>query len=132
MKNLFRTFCFCSIGWFLACGATARAADTQTLGTPAGSMAVPTNLTAQQVQDALIKAADGRGWTLVSREDEKVIIRLDKGDWSSRIVMIYNTKEVQFFSNTTKEGKPKLPASWLKYLKEDSLRIMNATAVLKS
>ena len=89
------------------------------------------NLTAPEVQEALIKSADGRGWILVSRDDEKVVVRLDKNDWSARIAMLYNTREVQFFSNSTRKGKPKLPEGWIKYLKEDANRIMSSSSVLK-
>ena len=133
MKNLFRALWMCSLGWLLACGATARAnVDTALLGTPAGSIAVPMNLTVPEVQQALLKAADGRGWVLVSREDDKIVVRLERSDWSARIAMVYNAREVQYFSNSTRKGKPKLPEGWIKYLKEDSTRIMSATSVLKN
>lgn len=89
------------------------------------------NLTAPEVQQALIKAADGRGWTLVSRDDERIVIRLDKNDWASRITLLYSAREVQFFSNSVRKGKPKLPEGWIKYLKEDASRIMSSASVLK-
>jgi hypothetical protein len=130
MKRLFRTFCLASLALFFATSLSA-ATDTQALGSPAGSIAVPMNLTAPEVQEALIKSADGRGWILVSRDDEKVVVRLDKNDWSARIAMLYNTREVQFFSNSTRKGKPKLPEGWIKYLKEDANRIMSSSSVLK-
>ena len=115
----------------LACSVSLRAANSEAYGTPAGSIGVPLNLTAPEVQQALIKAADGRGWTLVSRDDEKIVVRLEKSDWSSRITLLYSSKEVQFFSNSTRKGKPKLPEGWIKYLKEDASRIMGSTSVLK-
>lgn len=132
MKNLLRTFCLCSLALFLATSVSVRAADTQALGTPAGSIAVPANLTGEEVQQALIKAADGRGWTLVARDEEKVVVRLEKNDWSSRMTLLYNTREVQYFSNSLRKGKPKLPVGWIKYLKEDATRIMAAASVLKN
>ena len=129
---MLRTLSWGIIVWLLACGVASHAASTDNLGTPVGSITVPANLTLQEVQAALIKAADGRRWTLVSRDDESVLIRLDQGDWSARVAMIYSTKEVRLFSNSTKKGKPKLPENWLKYLKEDATRIMTSTSVLKS
>ncbi|MEO6004357.1 MAG: hypothetical protein ABIZ04_24830 [Opitutus sp.] len=132
MKNLLRTVCFCAMTWLLACGASAHAAAPLNLGIPAGTIGVPLNLTAREVHDALIKAADGRGWTLVSRDDEMVVVRLEKSDWSARIAMVYSAREVQFFSNSTRKGKPKLPAGWVNYLKEDATRIMAAASVLKN
>ena len=131
MKSLFRLFSGFAIAVFLAFGVTANAAQPQNFGTPVGSLPVPGNLTAKEVQAALIKAADGRKWTLVSRDDESVIVRLDQGNWSARVAMLYNTREVQLFSNSTRKGKPKIPENWLKFLKEDATRILTSTAVLK-
>jgi hypothetical protein len=126
---MFRSFTCCAIVLFLTCGSLS--AETQNLGTPVGSIPVPRNLSAKEVQEALIKAADGRGWTLVSRDDESVVVRIDRGDWSARIAMVYNTAEVQLFSNSTRKGKPKLPENWLKYLKHDATRILTSSSVLK-
>jgi hypothetical protein len=133
MKSLLRIFSLCSFAWLCCAGAvTARGASDQALvGLPAGSIAVPANLSLQEVQDALLKAADGRGWVLVSRDNDKIVVRLEKSDWSARIAMVYNTREVQYFSNSTRKGKPKIPEGWIKYLKEDATRIMSATSVLK-
>lgn len=132
MKRLLHSLYLCSLFCFFFGTVTSRAADTQALGTPAGSIAVPGNLTAPEVQQALLKAADGRGWVLVARDDEKVVVRLDKNDWAARITMLYSPREVQYFSNSTRKGKPKLPEGWIKYLKEDATRILSATAVLKN
>ena len=131
MFNVLRIFTCCAIAVLLAFGLSARAAQPQNLGTPVGSIPVPGNLTAKEVQEALIRAADGRKWTLVSRDDESVVVRLDQGKWSARIAMLYNTREVQLFSNSTRKGKPKIPESWLEYLKEDATRILTSTSVLK-
>ena len=132
MKTMLRLFSFCALASLLAYGVAAQAAIPQNAGTPVGSIPVPANLTAKEVQEALIKAADGRGWTLVSRDDESLVVRLDQGKWSARIAMVYSTHEVQFFSNSTRRGKPKIPESWLEYLKEDATRIMTSNSVLKS
>ena len=132
MKRLLHSLYLCSLVCFFFGAVTSRAADTRALGTPAGSIAVPGNLTAPEVQQALLKAADGRGWLLVARDDEKVVVRLDKNDWVARITMLYSPREVQYFSNSTRKGKPKLPEGWIKYLKEDATRILSATAVLKN
>jgi hypothetical protein len=132
MKRLLQSFGLSSLIFFLSAALTSHAADTAGLGMAAGSIAVPGNLTPAEVQQALMKAADGRGWILVARDDEKVVVRLDKSDWSARITMLFNTREVQFFSNSTRKGKPKLPEGWIKYLKEDATRIMSSTSVLKS
>jgi hypothetical protein len=132
MKTLCRCLSLFCFTWLVASGSSARAADNQPLGTPAGSIAVPANLTAEEVQQALLKAADGRGWVLVSREADKIVVRLERSDWAARIAMVYNTREVQYFSNSTRKGKPKLPEGWIKYLKEDATRIMSATSVLKN
>src|SRR5688572_29939277 len=122
-------FWLCSLVCFFAAAFTSRAAGSDALGTPTGMIAVPANLTAAEVQQALLKAADGRGWILVARDDEKVVVRLDKSDWLARITMVYTTREVQFFSNSTRKGKSKVPESWIKYLKDDVTRIMSATSV---
>jgi hypothetical protein len=127
----FPFFWLCLLTAFVGFGVTGRADEKTDYGLVAGAIAVPSGLTAKEVQDSLMKAAEGRGWTLVSRDDEKVVVRLEKGDWVARITLLYNTTEVQFFSVASKKGKPKLPEGWIKYLKEDASRIMGTAAALK-
>jgi len=131
MKRLLPNFWLYLFAGFVAFGVAARADQKSDYGVIAGAISVPAGLTANEVQDALTKAADGRGWTLVSRDDEKVIVRLEKNDWVARITMVYNTTEVQFYSVAARKGKPKLPEGWIKYLKEDASRIMGTAAALK-
>lgn len=131
MKRLIPLGWLCLFAGLVAFAVSARAEENSNYGTIAGVISVPAGLTASEVQDALMKAADGRGWTLVSRDGEKVIVRLEKNDWVARITMLYNTTEVQFFSIAARKGKPKLPEGWIKYLKEDASRLMGTAAALK-
>lgn len=106
-----------SVSFFLS--PLLRADDKADYGTVAGSVIVPEKLSAKDIERAVIEAGAGRGWTVKSHDEEKVVLFLDKSDWVSTITVVYNTKEVDLYSKSTRKGVPKVPTSWIKYLKQD-------------
>ena len=96
-----------------------QAADPTNDGTRVGTIAVPDRLTAQEVHQCVVGAAESRGWTIVERDDEHVLVQLLKRKWVARIAIRFTAKELQLFSRSTKGGKPNVPESWIENLKED-------------
>ena len=131
MIKLFRFLSFLSLVGFLAAGSLSRAADVSDYGTPAGAITVPNGITVTEVQKCIIESAIGRGCSLRTRDEEKIVITLTQEKWSSTLTLLYSVKDVQFFSKTTKSGKPKLPEYWLKYLKQDINAKLATLAVFK-
>jgi len=92
---------------------------------------LPEGLKSSEVQKYIVESAIGRGWNIVSRDGEKVVIRLDQEKWSSTLTLVYTTTDVQIFSNSTRSGKPKLPANWIRFLKEDITKKANLHQLTK-
>lgn len=126
MKSL-RLLGFALLGSFFV-SAGLHAAD---YGTPAGEMVLSDGATAADVQKIILESAIGRGWTVVSRDSEKVVIALTQEKWTSQLTLLYTARDVQIFSRSTRNGKPRLPETWIKFLKRDintkhSLLVLNA------
>lgn len=108
----------------------AAAAETGD-GQMAGTVVVPEGLKAGDVQRSILEAASGRGWTVRSKDDNKVSIALENGRWAALLNLVYDTKEVQIYSKSTRNGKPALPEDWIKFLKQDITKSLNTKAFLK-
>lgn len=101
-------------------------------GQLAGTVVVPDGLKASEVQRSILEAATGRGWTIKSKGDDgKVALFLENGRWVALLHLVYDTKEIQIYSKSTRNGKPGLPEDWIKYIKQDVTKSMNAKAFLK-
>jgi hypothetical protein len=135
MKKLLLLVVFgCATAVVPAISASAKdksAANDSVEGQAGGTVVVPEGLKASDVQHSILEAASGRGWTVVSKDDNKVVIHLAQGRWVSELSLVYNPSEVQIFSRSTRNGKPGLPEDWIKYLKQDLVKSMNTKAFLK-
>lgn len=118
----------CVASWSPALKAEEKAAD---LGELASTVVVPDTLKLEDIQRSIIEAAIGRGWTIRSREDAKVVLFLENGRWVSTLTLTYDTKAVQIYSKSTRNGKPKLPEDWVNFLKKDITKNLNTKAYLK-
>ena len=136
MKTLLQLSRFMLLLSALFCGA--RAADTNPLeGQPAGTVIVPDGLKAADVQQAILLAGTGRGWTAKERSDGKVVLYLEQSGWRSTLTLTYDTKEIQITSVSGKIDKKtgaikklELP-SWVRYLKQDITKNLGMKAFSK-
>lgn len=119
MTKAYRLFYFLSLICLGAIGAELRAADAPDYGVVAGTVPIPAGISGEEIHKCLLEAALGRGWTIQSHDAEKVVIALDQDTWSSRLTLVYTTTEVSIFSRSTRRGKPKLPETWINFLKRD-------------
>jgi hypothetical protein len=118
--------CVSVVSPFVPAAVAAEASE----GQPAGTVIVPDGLKASDVQHSILEAAIGRNWTVKSKDDGRVKIFQENGRWVSLLTLVYDTKEVQIYSSSTRSGKPAVP-DWIKYLKQDLTKSMNAKALLK-
>lgn len=114
----------------LFAAAPVSAAD-ENYGTPAATIIVPDGLNSQEVQRCILEAGAGRGWTIRAKDDEKVVLFLEQGRWISNLTLVYDTKEIQVYSKSTRSGKPRLPEDWLKFLKKDINVKLNTLSISK-
>lgn len=117
---------------FFALFSTAQlsAADGD-YGVPAATIIVPAGLSAAEVQRCILEAGAGRGYTIRDKSDEKIVLFLEQGKWIANLTLVFDTKEVQIYSKSTKSGKPKLPEDWLKFLKKDINIKLNTLSISK-
>lgn len=100
-------------------------------GQHVGTIVVPDGLKDSDVQRAILEGVSNRGWTIKAKEDGKVVIFLEQGRWSSQLTLKYDAKEVQIYSKSLRNGKPGIPEDWIKYVKQDVTKVLNAKAFLK-
>ena len=102
------------------------AAPASELGQPAGSIAIPTGVSASAVKTAIVTALAGRQWTVVSQSDERVVGHLKHRSNEATVTFIIGSSAVemhcvgwQIDKKTGVHEKPELPDRWLKNLKND-------------
>jgi hypothetical protein len=100
-------------------------------GTQVGTLTVPDGLKTAEIQRAIVEAAIGRTWTIKSKDDGKVVISLENGRWVAVLTLTYDTKEIQVYSSSTRSGKRAIPEDWIKFIKQDITKALNAKALLK-
>ncbi|HWA88323.1 MAG TPA: hypothetical protein VG710_18995 [Opitutus sp.] len=131
MKTVFRLLPV----WCLAigfCGSSLRAQEG--VEQPAGTVVLPDGASGEQVQQAILQAGTGRGWTVRGKEDGKVVLFLEHGGWRSVLTLTYDSKEISISSNSDKldrHGNPKkhaVPTSWVNFLKQDITRNLGKAA----
>lgn len=120
----------CALFFTTAMISTATANDAVS-GDIAGQVIVPEGMKASDVQQAILEAAVGRGWTIKSKDDRTVTTFLENGRWVSNLTFVYDEKEITIYSRTTRKGKPAIPENWVDFLKQDINKILSTKAYLK-
>jgi hypothetical protein len=118
--------------------AKAVGADEADLGQPAGSVAVPEGLSAQQVQNAIIASLAGRQWTIQSKTDERVVGYLKHRSNEATLTMVYDTTKIELYcvgwainKKTGERKKPEQPEGWLKFIRGDLAKNLGRALVNK-
>lgn len=117
---------------FLIFSSGLKAAEAKPeYGAPVGTIIVPEGLKSSEVQRAILEAGAGRGWTIKNKDDEKVVLFLEKSRWVSLLTLAYDKKEIQIYSKSTRSGKERVPEDWVKYLKQDISIKLNTLSISK-
>ncbi|HEY9154494.1 MAG TPA: hypothetical protein VIM69_05145 [Opitutaceae bacterium] len=96
----------------------------------AGIINLPADVDLTSLSDVIVHAASARGWLVLSHANGKVIITNQSGNWTSQLTLLWTPDKIVIYSNSTKNGKPKLPRSWIDFLRQDIARALNPTAAV--
>lgn len=100
--------------------------DPKLFQTAVGAVEVPAGLTDQQVKNCLVSIAGAREWQVVASDDHHLVIVHGGRGWDAKVGMLYTDREVQFYSDSTRDGEPSVPTSWLKNLRHDAEKDLRA------
>ena len=117
-------------------GASSKGRDMAAQGKNVFVVAVTQNLTAAQVQKAVVAALKDREWTIDSQEDGKVVAELNavqKRHMFGHLTITYDAKTVTIKDESTDEnGVPKVAIRWVKYYQQSLLtELSNVEATSK-
>jgi hypothetical protein len=106
------------------------------LGELYGSVEVPSGLSADTVQKAVVASLAGREWAIKDRTDTQVVGYLKHRSNEAKVTLVYSTEKVDIYcvgyaikKSTGERKKPELPTGWLKYLKSDLTKQINGALV---
>lgn len=97
-------------------------------GQYAGIINFPAGIDLSTISDVIIQAASNRGWSVLSHANGKIILTNQSGNWTSQLTLLWTPDKIVIYSNSTKNGKPKLPVGWIDNLRKDILRVLNPGA----
>jgi glucose/arabinose dehydrogenase len=94
---------------------------------------LPSGLSAAQVQNSIVASLTEHTWTIVSKEDGKVVAELnalERRNLYGRFTITYDTKLVTVTDNSTDEkGQPIVAIRWFKYFQQGLLKNANSIAL---
>lgn len=134
MKALLRLALFLS-ALFLAHVSLASDEVSQQIGT----IPFPSEkITNEDAQKAIIRALEGRKWTIKEDAPGRVVAYLRRHSNEAQLTLVINERAIEISCwgydinrNTGERKKPELPASWIKYIKTDISKFMNELAMMK-
>lgn len=131
MKTALRFFSVFSLAFFFFAAGARAVEGKPEYGSPAGTIVVADGLNQKDVQRGIMEAGAARDFIIKTREDERVVLYKEDGAWTMVLTFVFDTKEIQIFSKTVRDGQPKLPERDIKRLKADISKKLNTLAVTK-
>lgn len=117
------------INLLLAIAATEIGSEQSTepvLDNPVGTIAIPTGIDREGALNTCTSAAIGRGWKVVSKEDNLIKINLKHRSWNATMYFVVEDETIEMYSDTYvvnkrtgERDKKKDPDGWIKNLKKD-------------
>ena len=98
----------------------------------AGTINFPPSVDLANVTSVFTQAATGRGWTIISQANGKIVITNQKGKWNSQLTFLWTPTKLVIYSNSTRGDKPSVPKSWVDNLTKDINHALNPTLVAAS
>ena len=89
------------------------------------SVTIPSNASAEFVEQSMVRALVGRGWWVQSQTKEKVVGYLVHRGWNATVTLLSDGSHVRIMSDATQKnistGKssPAVPLGWLKNIQKD-------------
>jgi hypothetical protein len=97
------------------------------------TVAIPPNVTPQDVEEVMARALTGRKWTVVQQSPQEVIGTLDHRGFKAKVMLTVDGSVIkllndsQYLSPNTGQLEPGIPKGWLRNLEKD----MNALFAAK-
>jgi hypothetical protein len=98
----------------------------------AGTINFPPSVDLANVASIFTQAATGRGWTIISQANGKLVITNQKGKWNCQLTFLWTPNKLVIYSNSTRGDKPSVPKSWVDNLTKDINHAINPTVVAAS
>lgn len=98
---------------------------------PYTEIVIPQGLSAEGAQSAIVKAAIGRRWNIIKKEDEQTVINLKHRGYDSTLTFTIEDSKILVHSDSwavNKKGekkKKKDPTGWIENLRRDIVVFMN-------
>ena len=127
-----------AISFLFSFGAAAAAPAGADLGQPAGSIVVPSGMTAAEVQTAIVAALSGRQWLVTEKTTDRVVGYIKHRKNEATLTLIYDTSKIELYcvgwridKTTGEREKPEQPKGWIKYIEKDLTRNLNRGTAAK-
>ncbi|MEO5960332.1 MAG: hypothetical protein ABIZ49_06015 [Opitutaceae bacterium] len=134
MKNLLRltSLVWCVSAFF----SFATAAEKPDPGQLAATVMVPEGLKAAEIQQSILLAGTGRGWSVKEKASGQIVLFLEQSGWRSLLTLTYDDKEIKIFSNSGKPDKngvikKQAIPTWVNFLKQDINKELGSRAFAK-
>ena len=122
---------FLTVVALLCLGLTARAGETASYGTLAGSIVVPAGLEGREIQRGIMEVGAEEDFIVRAKDDEKVVLYQEDGRWVMVLTFVYTTEEIQVYSKSARGGEMQIPARPIKKLRKEISRKLNTVAITK-
>jgi hypothetical protein len=110
----------------------------ESLGEPFASMSIPPEIDRAGAMNACVKAALGRKWDIVTKQDGVLKINLKQRGWDATVYFVVKDSVVELYSDsyvvnkkTGERKKKKDPEGWLRNLEKDVNVFMDREAYLE-
>jgi len=87
----------------------------------------PSDINLANVPNLLVQAATGRGWSVLSQSNGKLIITNQKGKWNCQLTLLWSPTKLAIYSNSTKGDQQVVPKSWVNNLSGDIISSFRPT-----
>jgi len=122
----------------LACAPATRLAADEDLGQAAGTVSVPSGLSASDVKDVIVGTLIGREWGVKSKADDRIVGYLKHRSNEATVTLIYDSSTITLYcvgweinKKTGERKKPEQPDGWLKNLRNDLNKNLTKAISLK-
>ncbi len=89
------------------------------------NVTIPTNASAEFVEESMVRVLERRKWTVQSQSKEKVVGKLVHRDWDATVSLLSDGSVIRIMSNATQKNistgavSPAVPLGWLKNIQKD-------------
>ena len=89
------------------------------------SVTIPSDASAEFVENSMVRALEGRNWAVQSHTKEKVVGELAHRNWYAKVSLLSDGSVIRIMSNarqtniSTGKVTPAVPLGWLKNIQKD-------------